>query len=89
MYGAYLQVCDSCVFQDFHIDGGNANMTAIDFDYTVNSNFPNSCKFFGFDPGGANLCAVSGSAGIGGNQIYALMTGNGGNVQVLSGVTYV
>jgi hypothetical protein len=81
VFGIYLQLCDTNVFVDTHIYGGNPNGQSISFDYSVNTNFPSSNMFHTLDPfqasGGASFTSVGTPAnGIHPNMIFPLAEGN-------------
>lgn len=60
-FGLYLGVCDSNSFHNIAIS--MAGGTAIEFDYSISSNFPLSNNFYSYECGAATPYAVLGSPG--------------------------
>ncbi len=82
-YGIYLQACDSNVFHSVHFFNGHPACVAVQFDYTVNPDWPAGNAIYNADWGGLTAPVQwngTPSANAKPNFVYAINECNGGVV---------
>ncbi len=85
-FGLYLGVSDANIFNDLSISGFATAGVGMQFDYTINSNFPGSTTFIQYEIGGATSFAILGSPGALAtpNKFYGLIQANSAPAPILA-----